>query len=247
MSAALRTSLSAGDPLVGAFIGTGSSLATEIYAQVLDWVVIDLEHGAAADVCILIQAAQCGGASAVVRVPRVGSESVAQALDAGADGVMFPWVQDAELAAAAVAQTRFGPEGERGFAPITRGYGYGRDRDAGLERPVVMTQIESASAVEAAAAIAAVDGVDLLFVGPGDLARSLEGQTDDLAGRLDECVDQVIAAAQAAGKAAGLMVEDVAAAEGWISRGATVVAVGGDVSHLIDAADDIGSIADRRA
>jgi len=222
-------------------------MVTEICAQATDWVVIDLEHGADAELLGLVQAADCGGAFSVVRVPALGSSAVGRALDAGAQGVMFPWIDTAEQAEAAVAQTRFGPDGQRGFSSIARAYGYSRDLAAGLSEPLVIAQIESAAAVDAAASIAAIEGIDILFIGPGDLGRDLSRMSSDVPALLEKSIDRVIASANAAGKVAGLLVEDVASARAWISRGAAFVAIGGDVGFLIAAADRIGSLAKRRA
>ncbi|MBS1878152.1 MAG: 2,4-dihydroxyhept-2-ene-1,7-dioic acid aldolase [Actinobacteria bacterium] len=223
-------------------------MVTEICAQAIDWVAIDLEHGADAELLGLVQAADCGGAFSVVRVPALGSSAVGRALDAGADGVMFPWIDTAEQAKAAVAQTRFGPEGQRGFSPIARAYGYSRNVAAGLsEPPLVIAQIESAAAVDAAASIAAIEGIDVLFVGPGDLGRDLSRVSSDVPTLLEKAIDGVIAGANAAGKVAGLLVEDVASARTWISRGAAFVAIGGDIGYVIAATDGIGSLAKRRA
>ena len=139
-----------------------------------DYVCIDLQHGLAGFDLLptMLQAVGAGPSAAVARVPWNDSWMIGRALDAGAVGVIVPMVNTAEQAQAAVAACRYAPTGERSVGPIgamTRHPGY--FREAGDVMCIVM--IETEEAVRNVEAIAAVPGVDALYVGPADLSLSL--------------------------------------------------------------------------
>lgn len=221
----------------GIFLQLGSAATAEIAARSgVDFLVLDQEHGLGGEDATLAQLVACAGTRAcpVVRVAANEAPRFKRCLDAGAVGVMVPYVDDAAAAAAAVAAMRYPPRGVRGMARVTRATNFGADFEEYFAscdaRLVLMAQIETTAAVAAAAAIAAVDGVDVLFVGPTDLGTSIAGRPlpfDDE--RLVAARRAVAAAARAAGKAAGILCmlpEQVAAVE---AEGFTVIMLGSDM------------------
>jgi 2-keto-3-deoxy-L-rhamnonate aldolase RhmA len=171
-------------------IGTWLMSASPIVAEALghaglEWGVLDMEHSPLdmAGVVQLLQALGNTRMVPVVRVPWNEPVAVKRVLDAGAGTVLFPYVQNAAEARAAVAATRYPPQGVRGVAGMTRATRYGMQVDYvhTANRSVgVIVQLESAAALDALDEIAAVDGVDALFVGPADLAADMGhlGRTD---------------------------------------------------------------------
>lgn len=180
--------------------------------------LVDLEHGSATETTLspMIMAMHGRGAAPLVRV-EIGSRiRVGRALDLGAQGVMIPQVHSADDARAAARWMRTQPAGERGIALFTRGMDFGTVGHDGVstrhEELLCIVQIESREALDEVEEIAAVDGVDVLFVGPSDLTHALgiPGQIDDPT-YLD-AIERVAAAARKHGKATGVLLwkpEDV--------------------------------------
>src|SRR5262249_31655137 len=158
------------------------------------------------------------------------------ALDAGAEGVMVPRIGGVADAARAVSHLRYGPAGVRGVALLNRAGGYGTRGRENVEtfdeRVVGVVQIESPSAVAEADAIAALDGVDCLFVGPSDLSHALGvfQQTEHELYR--QALDALREAAGRQGRATGVLVPGAAEAERYRELGFTLIAVGSDTSYL---------------
>lgn len=185
-------------PLLGTVLSLADPALGELAASPLDFVWIDLEHGAldVRDVQSLAIAVQGAGTTAYVRLPSARSERIAAVLDVGVDGIVAPQVERAEDAAALVACLEYPPRGIRGFGPRRAG-GYGRVPAFWTEersRPDCVVQIETPAGVEAAADIAAVAGVDGMVVGCADLAMCL-GIPGELGGPVQEAVNRVRAAA----------------------------------------------------
>ncbi len=189
--------------------------------------LVDLEHGAGTEADLIPTLQAVGGRCPVlVRVESGERPRVQRALDAGADGVMVPRVQSAEEARAALAHLRYAPGGDRGVAYMNRAAGW---TPAAAERDVLcVIQIETAGAVEDAREIAAIDGVDVLFVGPNDLAVAL--------GTTDLPLDAIVEAATAERKAAGIFTGSRADAERALETGFRFVAVASDSFFLAEAA-----------
>jgi len=143
----------------------------------------------------------------MVRVPGHASESIAGVLDAGAAGVLVPRVSTAAQAKAAVMATRYPPVGERGVGP-GRAAGYGYRIPDYLKRAneslVLAIQIETAEGLANVEEIVAVEGVDVVFIGPGDLSVSLDAMGPTGAGKLDAAILTIAKSARAAGKAVGI-------------------------------------------
>jgi 4-hydroxy-2-oxoheptanedioate aldolase len=218
----------AGDALVGTFLNLGSPLAAEICARAgFDWVLVDLEHGAGTEADLIPTLQAVGGRCAtLVRVESNERPRVQRALDAGADGVMVPRLVSAAQAAEAVAHLRYAPRGDRGVAYMNRGAGWAPQAPEG--EPLCVIQIETRGAVEELDEIAATDGVDVLFVGPNDLAMALG--TNELP------LDEVVEAARSAGKAAGIFTGSPEDAARALEQGFRVVSVASDSFLLAQAA-----------
>jgi 4-hydroxy-2-oxoheptanedioate aldolase len=201
----LRRRLSSLEPLVGTVVTVPGVALAELTAGPVDFVWIDLEHGAlgGADVAPLAIAARAAGAASLARLPSAGAPAPGALLDAGVDGVVAPHVETAADAARLVEQLRYPPRGSRGFA-VRRAHGYDLGVAAAVEDVVCMVQIESPGAVAQAADIAAVDGVDALVVGCADLALALDGHPEPRSPAMRSAVARVQDAADGAGIASGI-------------------------------------------
>ena len=231
----LRKRVLAGEVLAGTFCNLGSAITTEIAGRAgFDWLLLDLEHGAGdqSELMHQLQAAGAADTPALVRIAWNEPWRFKRVLDAGAAGVMVPWVSTPEEARAAADAMRYFPDGVRGAATLIRANGFSRNRDeylaAANDNLLTVVQIETRLAVDNAAAIAAVDGVDVLFVGPFDLSIGLgiRGQFDHP--RLTAALETVVAGARAAGKAAGILLQRTDQVAATVERGFTFIAIGSD-------------------
>jgi 4-hydroxy-2-oxoheptanedioate aldolase len=236
MESSFRSRLIALEPCLGTVVTLPDVALAELSASAVDFLWIDLEHGAlgAAEVQPLAIAARAAGAASLVRTAARGREAIGAALDAGVDGIVAPRVDGPAEAARVVEAMHHPPRGLRGFA-TRRGSDYGRESGPG-RRPVCMVQVESAAAVEQAAAIAAVDGVDALVLGCADLALALG--SDPSSDRFREAVAEVQRAAEAAGIASGIAGPDDPALLAELAGGrSTVLVLGADVRTYARALD----------
>jgi 2-keto-3-deoxy-L-rhamnonate aldolase RhmA len=194
------------EPLLGTVLTLPEVALAELAADALDFVWIDLEHGAldTADVQPLAVAARAAGCAALARLADPASARLPAILDAGVDGVVAPRVESAAQARSLVERLRHPPRGSRGFA-ARRASAYGRATAEPRPRdPLCLAQVETAAGVEAAAEIAAVDGVDALVVGCADLALALDGTPDPSSPRVHDAIAHVQLAAHRAGIASGI-------------------------------------------
>ena len=219
----------------GTFLNLGSPITVEIAGLVgYDWILIDHEHGPGGEDTLLHQlhAAAATPAFPIVRIAMNETPRFKRVLDMGAFGVMVPYVNTAAEARAAVNAMRYPPHGIRGVAKFNRGAGFGGDfEDYYLhahERLVSVIQIETPEAVANIDEIAAVDGVDVLFVGPTDLSYNM-GIRDQLESpRFTETLQKVSTAAKKHGKAAGILVHANPLVAKVRDLGYTFVALGSD-------------------
>jgi 4-hydroxy-2-oxoheptanedioate aldolase len=226
-------------PLVGMWVCTGSPLVAEICAGAgLDWLLIDMEHAPNTldSVLAQLQAVAAYPVTAVVRVPSNDAVMIKQVLDLGAQNILVPMIESEADAAAAVAAVRYPPRGRRGVgsalsrsARWNRVDGYLGDGDAHVS---LFLQVESAAGVAAASAIASVDGVDGVFVGPSDLAASLGVLGAQTHPEVLAAVRATFEAVRAAGKPVGVNAFDPQTADDYLAAGASFVLVGADVSLL---------------
>ena len=207
-----------------------------------DWVVVDMEHGNTTEAELLahLNAIEASGSVALVR-PQSGERlRIGRALDMGAAGVVIPRLDTVEQVREAVTFLRYPPSGQRGVALLTRGARFGTVNHAGVaalnDDIVGIVQIESPSALAAVDELAAIDGVDVLFVGPADLSHSLgvPGQfSTDVYG---SALRKVVEACRAHGKAAGILLYDHASFKPHLDLGYTFVGLGADVSFVNEGA-----------
>jgi 4-hydroxy-2-oxoheptanedioate aldolase len=238
-----RDRVLAGETLFGLFLDLASPASAEVCAAAgYDWLLIDLEHGSSteADLLGLLHAVEVGGSTPLVR-PQSGERlRIGRALDNGARGIMVPRLDTAEQAREAVTYLRYPPTGIRGVATRVRGAGLGVVSHADVhrlnDRVLGIVQIESPGGLAEADAIASIDGVDVLFVGPADLSHSLgipgQFQHPDYLGALES----VVAACRAHGKAAGILVYDTAVVPRHLELGFTFVGIGADGAFVADGA-----------
>ena len=235
---ALAAAVRSGTPTLGTFIGSASPIAAEVCAAAgVDWVLLDLEHGAGGEEQVrdVVPAAGSYGVPTVVRVESAARIRMGRVLDAGAAGIMLPRMNTVEEVAEAVRHLRYPPAGDRGVATYNRACRFGLDvgaLDRAAEEVLGIVQIESARAVDEVAKIAAIDGVDVLFVGPRDLSHDLGVPGDLTAPAYRVALDQVHAAAYHHGKACGLLVTDGAAAAARYTEGWTFITIGSDSALL---------------
>lgn len=200
--------------------------------------VVDTEHGQIGPETLadMLRALDLSGTPALVRVGDAGPGRVKQALDAGAAGIIVPYVETVEEARAAVCATFAPPLGARGMATVvTRAARYGADPAYAREwngRGLLALQIETAKGLAAAPAIASVEGVDMLFLGPSDYAADLGLDLAADGGAILAGLGQMAAAARAAGKLVGAFPWPAADPARLISEGVDLVAAGSDVRSL---------------
>ena len=235
---ALAAAVRAGTATLGTFIGTASATAAEVCAAAgFDWLLLDLEHGAGGEEQVrdVVPAAGSYGVPTVVRVESAERIRMGRVLDLGAAGVMLPRMDSPEQVTEAIRHLRYPPQGDRGVATYNRACRFGLDAgalDRANDEVLVVVQIESRAAVDAVDEIAAVDGVDVLFIGPRDLSHDLGVPGDVTAPVFAEAANAVVAAAKRHGKAAGLLVNDGAGAAARMEQGFSFVAIGSDSTLL---------------
>jgi 4-hydroxy-2-oxoheptanedioate aldolase len=240
-SGRLRRRIYSDDLLLGTFAGIASPIAVEVCAAAgADWVLVDLEHGGGSEEVLSpsILAAGAYGVPAVVRVESADEVRVGRALDAGAAGVMFPRAAGVADVKRAVSFLRYPPVGVRGAATYNRQGRFGLDPDAlgdAGDRVVGIIQIETLGALTDIGKICAVDGVDVVFVGPLDLSYALGTPRDFRSPAFERALDSVIEAARENSVAPGILASTEAAAREYAARGFSFVGVGSDGSMLAQA------------
>jgi 2-keto-3-deoxy-L-rhamnonate aldolase RhmA len=248
MTSDLRTRIKANELLIGTFVKTPAPHNVEILGQAgLDFAVIDQEHApiGIAQMDMMALASRAAGLPLLSRRWGASRDWIAPLLDLGLNGVMVPHVMDAADANAVCDAVRFS-RGKRGLSPSPRAGNYGgmnisTYRDNSDAHSVVLVQIEDASALDHLDDIAAIEDVDMLFIGPADLAQSMGVSFPSP--ELDAAILRVIEAGKKAGKAVGLFVGNPSQIADWHARGVTVFVCGSDQSMLRGAAAQIADVA----
>lgn len=229
-----------GGHLAGMWVSSGSPVSAEIAAgSGLDWVLIDAEHSPLGleTTTRLLQAMNGYPATPVVRVPACDRVLIKQHLDLGAQNILVPMVDTLADAEEAARSVRYPPHGVRGVgSALARASRWNTVPDylGRADELVSLTvQIESATAVENAEAIASVDGIDAVFVGPSDLAASMGLLGQQTHERVTEAVLETFDAVRAAGKPVGVNAFDPVQARRYLDAGASFVLVGADVGLLV--------------
>ena len=230
---ATKARLTRGETVFGCFIRyPDPGLAELVALQGFDFLVLDGEHGTMEprDCENMVRGADVRGVPALVRVPVNEPPVILRFMDTGALGVHVPLVSSAADAERAVRAVKYGPRGTRGLTGV-RAAAYGQRESLAeyVERAnaetLVVVQIETRAALEQVAAIAAVDGVDVVFVGPTDLSHSLgvPGQTSHPV--VVEAYGSIVEGVRESSAALGVLVADEAGARAWRDRGARYIAV----------------------
>lgn len=237
---AFRRRLLEGEVQIGLWCSAPGSYTAEAMAGAgFDWLLFDTEHSPADPLTVLapLQAAAAYPVSALVRPAWNDPVLIKRILDLGAQTLIVPYVQSAEEAEAAVRAMRYPPGGIRGVSTLTRANRWGRVGDyldRAAEELCLLVQIETREGLERIESIAAVDGVDGLFIGPADLAASLGalGRPEAVTAEVEEAIRRIVAT----GKAAGILTGP-AFARRCRDLGATVLGIGVDLALMARAAD----------
>lgn len=236
----LRQRLQAGEQTVGIFAGLGSPLAAEVAAAAgVDWIVVDCEHGSAGDdvVCPTVVATGAYGVPTLVRVESAERIRIGRVLDAGAAGVMIPRLTSVAEVAAVMPHFDFPPVGDRGVATYNRAARWGMDPEAlvGNRRAAAIIQIETRGALDDVEAIAAIPGIDLLFVGPLDLSFALGVPRQFEHPTFVAALDTIIRACRNNGIPAGILAPTTDAARRYQELGFSFIALSSDSVLLANA------------
>jgi 4-hydroxy-2-oxoheptanedioate aldolase len=230
----LKRNLRAGKVQVGCWLSLASIASAEICAGAgFDWVLIDMEH-APNELPMVhnqLHATAAYPCSTVVRAPWNDTVLIKRLLDVGVQSLLLPYVQSAEEARRGVAAVRYPPHGVRGVSANSRANRFGRVRDffaRADDEVCLMLQIETRQAIDRIEQMAAIDGVDCLFIGPQDLAADLGHLGNPGHPDVRAAIGEAIARIKAAGKAPGLLNYNEPDAKAWIEKGAQFVAITSD-------------------
>lgn len=239
---AFKAALNARQRQIGLWVtGASPDVAEALATCGYDWLLFDMEHSATsrAEAVALLRTVAPYPVAPILRPGWNDPVEIKRILDGGAQTLLVPYVQSAEEAAAAVAAIRYPPEGIRGVAGITRATRYGAIQGyAGkaANELCLLVQVETAQALTQIEAIAAIDGVDGLFVGPADLAASMGHAGQPSHPEVKAAVLDAIARIRAAGKAPGLLSLDQDFLREAEAAGALFIAVDVDLGLLRRAA-----------
>ena len=239
----LKKRLLQGETLTGCWLNLGSPLTAEIVGQAgFDWVLIDLEHGAGVekDVLAQLQALENSPSAVLVRVESAESPRISRILDMGAEGIMCPKVDNAVEAKKVINGLHYPPFGNRGVAKMVRATQFGLNfntyYDESRDNILGIVQIETLEALDNLDAIAAVEGVDILFIGPADLsmAMGIFGQFDHP--RFVDALNKIVQAAQKADKAIGILIFNPDDYDKYQNMGIRFIACGSDATFVAEGA-----------
>jgi 4-hydroxy-2-oxoheptanedioate aldolase len=240
---AFKHAIAAGQLQIGVWSSLCSNIAAEIVSDSgFDWILFDTEHSPneIPGLIAQLQAAAGGTATAVVRPAWNDAVLIKRVLDIGAQSILVPYVQNAEEARRAVTSVRYPPAGIRGVAATARASRYGRVTDY-LKRAdheiCLLVQVETRSALDQLEAIAKVEGVDGVFIGPSDLSASFGHIGNPQHAEVQKALEDAVQRLKAVGKPAGILTVNEEEARRYIGWGYTFVAVGSDVGLLSRGAD----------
>jgi 4-hydroxy-2-oxoheptanedioate aldolase len=235
---AFKRALLDGRPQIGLWSSLASNIAVEIIAgSGFDWILLDTEHAPNELPMVLTQlhASTGGSATPIVRVAWNDMVLIKRFLDIGAQSLLIPFVQNAAEAKKAVAATRYPPDGIRGVATGPRANRYGRVKDyhrRAHEEICVLVQVETRQALSEVDAIAAVEGVDGVFIGPSDLSADMGHLGNPGHPEVTAAIGLAIERIVRAGKAPGIFALSETDARTWLQQGALFVSVGSDLGLL---------------
>ena len=244
----LKHRLKQGETLNGCWLNLGTSITAEIVGSAgFDWVLIDLEHGAGVekDVLFQLQALEHTSAAAIVRVESAQSQRIHRILDMGAEGIMCPRINNAAEAMDVARGLHYPPDGKRGVARMVRATRFGKDFNDYLknakENILGIVQIETSEVLNELDSVAAIDGIDVLFIGPSDLSMELGifGQFDHPLFR--DALQATVSAAKKAGKATGILVLNPDDYKTYHDLGITFIACGSDATFVAEGARNMAA------
>jgi 4-hydroxy-2-oxoheptanedioate aldolase len=243
---AFKHALAAGKLQIGLWSSLCSNIAAEIISDSgFDWVLLDTEHSPneIPDLVGQLQALQASPATTPIIRPAWNDAVLAKrCLDIGAQALLFPYVQNVEEAKRAVASTRYPPQGVRGVSVAARASRYGRTPGylgKANDEICVLVQVETREAMKDLEAIAAVPGVDGVFIGPSDLAASFGHLGNPQHADVQAAIKDAVTRLKKVGKPAGILTGNEEEARRYIDWGFLFVAVGADVGLLAKAADTL--------
>jgi 2-dehydro-3-deoxyglucarate aldolase len=240
----MRAVIEAEHASLGTFLSLGSTMTAEACAVGgFDWLLVDLEHGAGdeKDMAGQVRAAAVHGAPTVVRVESADRIRCGRVLDLGAAGIMFPRLNTADEVRAAVSHLRYPPVGDRGVATYHSAAGFGLRPETLLtanDATVCIVQIETSESLRNVDEIAAVPGVDVLFVGPRDLSSALGVPAQFTSAEYLSALEAVVTAAKAANIRAGILAANVDNANQCLANGFSFVAIASDSTFVAKGAQD---------
>lgn len=242
-----KHAIASGKLQIGLWNSLCSNIVTEIVAYSgFDWLLLDTEHSPNELPAVMsqLQSMQRGTATPIVRPAWNDTVLIKRILDIGAQSILVPFVQNAEEAKRAVAATRYPPEGVRGITTSGRAARYGRIKDyvknANAEI-CVLVQAETREALDNLEAIANVDGVDGIFVGPADLSASFGQIGNPQHPEVQKAIEDVAKRLKKIGKPAGILTPVEEEARRYIEWGYTFVALGSDLGLLAKGADTLAA------
>ena len=233
-----KRAIKAGRSQIGLWCSLASNISVEIVAgSGFDWLLLDTEHSPNELNMVYgqLQAVMENKVQPIVRPPWNDQVMIKRFLDAGVQTLLVPMVQTVEEAEQAVASTRYPPRGVRGFASASRSSRFGRVKDYHTrceEEICVLVQIETKQGLDNLEAIAAVEGVDGVFIGPGDLSAGLGYLGDQGNPAFRPVLEDAMRRIKATGKAPGILTGDEALARRCIELGCLFTAVGADSGIL---------------
>ena len=242
-----KRALASGRPQIGLWSSLASHITVEIVAgSGFDWLLLDMEHSPneLPMVHAQLQAAAGGTAHPIVRPPWNDMVVIKRLLDIGVQTLLIPYVQTVDEARDAVAYTRYPPQGVRGFATGPRANNYGRVTDyvqTYTQELCVLVQIETRPGLDNLEQIAAVDGVDGVFIGPADLAAALGHAGDLKHPEVQAAIEDAIRRLVACGKPPGILTGDEQLARRYLELGCLFTAVGSDLNLLARGADQLAA------
>lgn len=239
----LKEKLAQGKQPLGTFVGTASPAVVECLGCAgLDFVILDNEHSPveAETTAAMVRAAELRNVTPLARVREISRPAILKLLDVGVQGLIVPDVRSAEDVRRVVDYAKYAPVGRRGFCP-SRKDGWGTDPQCGVldtmahfnQETLVIPQCETAEALSDIETIAAMDGVDGIFIGPFDLSISMGMPGDFENPQFRAALARILSACRAAGKPCLIFAGDGAGAAVRFAQGYDAVAMGLDATLLI--------------
>lgn len=244
----IKQRLKRGETINGCWLNLGSSVTAEIVGLAgFDWLLIDLEHGAGGEKDVLhqLQALEHTPAATIIRVESSERQRIHRVLDLGADGIMCPRIDSLAEAKKVVNGLRYPPEGGRGVAKMVRATGFGKHfseyQKNAKEDILGVVQIETRAALDQLDEIAALDGVDVLFIGPSDLSMELGVFGEFNHPLFKDAVRETVNAAEKNGIAAGILLPSPDDFVTYHEMGIRMIACGADATFVAEGARNMAN------